>query len=219
MTETGGDRGQERRATLFLGGPVRAAILNLIGSGWKTASQQMNGRAGQAEVETTEYLRDGMRDAAKRLGSFGRQITVAPGTESRSRQGARRPKGITDIPIYLRAIREEYDDHDPHAIVECKRISGGDTNLCREYVVEGIDRFRKEKYAERHAQGFMAGYVVSGDGVGAVRGVNKYLKGRGRLEEQLARSDEVLTLDCWKSQHDRGVGHEAIHLEHVFLMC
>lgn len=219
MRGVGRRREPHERSTLFLQKTIRAALVNLIDTGWKVATQRMAGRAGQAEVETTEYLRDGMRDATRHLGPFGRQVTVAPGTESRSTQETRRPKGITDIPIYLRAIREEYDDHDPHAIVECKRISGSNANLCREYVVEGIDRFRMGKYAEGHAYGFMAGYVLSGDGAAAVCGVNRYLNGRGRNEEKLARSDALRTLDCWKSQHDRGTGREPIHLEHIFLMC
>ena len=219
MRRVGRTQGPHECSTLFLQKTIRAALVKLIDTGWKSATQEMVGRAGQAEVETTEYLRDGMRDATRHLGSFGRQVTVAPGTESRSSRKTRRPKGITDIPIYLRAIREEYDDHDPHAIVECKRISGSNANLCREYVVEGIDRFRMGKYAERHAYGFMAGYVVSGDGAAAVCGVNRYLKGRGRKEEQLSRSDAARTLDCWQSQHDRVTGREPIHLEHVFLMC
>ena len=218
MVGVGRDQ-QEARAPLFLGRTVRAALIKLIDAGWKIATRQMTGRAGQAEVETTEYLRDGMRDAAKRLGSFGRQITIAPGTESRSTRGSRRPKGITDIPIYLRTIREEYDDHDPHAIVECKRVSGSDAALCRNYVVEGIDRFRTGKYAEGHAHGFMAGYLVSGDAVAAVRGINRYLTGRGRIADQLARSGEMGTQDCWKSRHDRDMGRQAIRLEHVFLRC
>lgn len=207
------------RAILFLGRPVRAALLKLVDSGWTIASHEMKNSSGRGEVETTEYLRDGMRDASKRLGALGRQITVAPGTESRSTQGSRRPKGITDIPIYLRAIREEYDDHDPHAIVECKRISGKDAALCRQYVVGGIDRFRKGKYAERHAYGFMAGYLLSGDGVMAVRGINRYLRGRGRMTEHLTRSREISVVECWSSRHSRGTGWEAICLEHVFLMC
>jgi hypothetical protein len=32
-------------------------------------------------------------------------------------------------------------------------VAEGDTTLAREYVVEGIDRFRTGKYAENHIRG------------------------------------------------------------------
>ena len=92
-----------------------------------------------------------------------KKMTVLPGTESRSSPDLPKPDGRTDIPILFQEIREELDEHDPHAIVECKRVAGSDAGLCRLYVVEGIDRFKTGKYAGNHAVGFMAGYLLSDD--------------------------------------------------------
>ena len=119
--------------------PERCAfVLQLLDEGWVRASAcpEVNPAAG--EVEITERLRDSMRDVLK--GGFfkwRKKIWVLPGTESRSTPSAPRPDGITDIPISFTEIREEDDDHDPHAIIECKRIAGSHKDLCRLYVVPG----------------------------------------------------------------------------------
>jgi hypothetical protein len=85
-------------------------------------------------------------------------MKAIPGTESRSNASVVLPDGRTDIPIFFIEVFFESQDHDPHAVVECKRIAAGDRRLCREYVVEGVDRFRIGKYGQNHAIGFMVGY-------------------------------------------------------------
>ena len=112
-------------------------------------------------------------------------MTVLPGTETRSRPEVPRPDGRTDIPVFFQDIREEHDEQDPHAIIECKRVAGNDARLCRLYVVEGIDRFSTGKYAANHAVGFMAGYLLAGDAGSAAAGVNRHLTRKGRQSERL----------------------------------
>src|SRR5947208_3235224 len=106
---------------------------------------------------------DSMRQAMaqKRL-PWRRTMIVLPGTESRSQVGMTRPDGRTDIPLIVIEIFLRYGEHDPHAIVECKRLSQNDARLAREYIVEGIDRFCTGKYASNHNQGFMVGYIANG---------------------------------------------------------
>ncbi len=90
----------------------------------------------------TECLRDGMRHAlsGKRL-PWSRTMIIVPGAESRSKTGMTIPDGRTDIPVYLAQVFSSTGEHDPYAIIECKRVAAGDSTLAREYVTEGIDRF------------------------------------------------------------------------------
>lgn len=166
----------------------------------------------------TERLRDGMRAALNddpRLSR--RRMIIAPGTESRSQPGVLRPDGRTDIPIFVIRLVFRLGDHDPHAIIECKRIAGGDTALCREYVIAGIDRFCTGKYGLNHAIGFMAGYVIAGNAESAAVGINGFLSRNRRAAEQLARSDLLPNPGLWQSRHPRGAPHSPIDLHHALL--
>jgi hypothetical protein len=196
---------------------VTAAILLTLMAGWKRAitSTDVNGKAG--EVLITERLRDGMRSTLK-VGDlpWAKTMLILPGTESRS-GAAVVPDGRTDIPIMLIEIFVRTQEHDPHAIIECKRISGSDTHLCREYIVEGVDRFRTCKYGYNHAIGFMAGYVISGTTDEAVSGVNAYLSRSARQPEHLGLID-ACDAPTWVSEHTRP-SSSPIVLHRAFLSC
>ena len=192
------------RPFIELGSEISAAILRTVEAGWALALNSPDVNADAAEVPMTERLRDGMRSALN--GSelpWGRTMIVLPGTESRSRPDVLLPDGRTDIPILWIGIFFRSGEHDPHAIIECKRIAGDDTHLCREYVVNGIDRFRTGKYAGSHADGFMAGYLIASDVSVAVAGINDYLHGKKRDDEHLGRSG--LLDESWvrESRHPR----------------
>ena len=146
-----------------------------------------------------------------------KKMTILAGTESRSNPNLPEPDGRTDIPILFQEIREELDEHDPHAIVECKRIAGNDASLCRQYVVEGIDRFKTGKYAGNHAVGFMAGYLLSGDAKAAAGGINRYLTRQGRQLEHLGQSNMRDAPWTRSSRHPRPQPAEPVDLHHVFL--
>ena len=165
----------------------------------------------------TERLRDGMRSALN--GGelpWGRTMVVLPGTESRSRPDVLRPDGRTDIPILLIRTFLRFGEHDPHAIIECKRIVGDDTHLCREYVVNGIDRFRTGKYARNHSTGFMAGYLIADRISAAVAGINNYLHGKKRDDEHLTRSNLIDEPWVRESRHPRS-DTVPIVMHHAFL--
>lgn len=194
-----------------------AAVLQILEAGWERVSGAPDVHAGAGEVEITERLRDGMRAAlAAKTAGWRKKMTVAPGTESRSSPDVPRPDGRTDLPIFFTDVREEYDEHDPHAIVECKRIAGNRADLCRQYVVAGIDRFAAGKYAGNHAAGFLAGYLLSGDAAEAAAGVNRCLTGKERRPECLKRS--TLRDAPWarSSRHPRPAPAEPITLHHAF---
>jgi hypothetical protein len=194
------------------------AILQILADGWERASVSSDVHRGAGEVEITECLRIEMREALKaKDADWCKKMTVLPGTESRSSPDLRKPDGRTDIPILFQEIREELDEHNPHAIVECKRIAGSNADLCRLYVVEGIDRFKTGKYAGNHAVGFMAGYLLSDDGKAATGGINRYLTGQGRQLEHLGPSSIPDVLWAWSSRHPRVLPAEPIHLHHAFL--
>lgn len=194
---------------------VTAAILLTLIAGWKHAAASNDVHTDAGEVAITERLRDGMRTTLRSESlPWAKTMIVLPGTESRS-SAAVIPDGRTDISIMLIEIFVRTQEHDPHAIIECKRIAGSDTHLCREYVVEGIDRFRTGKYSHNHAIGFMAGYVISGTRDEAVSGVNAYLSRTSRKPEHLSLADacDALTLI---SKHVRSPS-SLITLHHVFL--
>lgn len=196
---------------------VAAAILRTVERGWALALESPDMHAQAREVLITERLRDGMRSALD-SGMFewkGRMV-VLPGTESRSSPDAAAPDGRTDIPILVIAIFLRFGAHDPHAIIECKRVAGSAATLCRQYVVAGIDRFRLGKYGVNHLTGFMAGYLVEEDAYAAVTRINRYLARASRNTETLEPSALVTASWAWRSAHPRATG-PPIELHHAFL--
>jgi hypothetical protein len=147
---------------------------------------------------------------------WAKTMVILPGAESRS-AAAVVPDGRTDIPIMLIEVFVRTQEHDPHAVIECKRIAGSDTHLCREYIVEGVDRFRTGKYGYNHAIGFMTGYVISGTIDEAVSGVNAYLSRTSRQSEHLTLAD-ACDVPTWMSAHARS-SSSPIVLHHAFLSC
>jgi hypothetical protein len=192
---------------------VVTAILVTLHAGWEYASMSVDVHSGAGEVTITERLRDGMRRALITL-PWGKTMIIPPGSESRSRPEVLLPDGRTDIPIFSIEIFLRLQEHDPHAIVECKRIAGNNARLCREYVVEGIDRFQSGKYGGKHTVGFMAGYLVAQDASAAVAGINALLSRKQREAEHLSPSD-LVTL-TWRSRHPR-VSSQPIALHHAFV--
>lgn len=205
------------REYIALAGEVVAAILVTVREGWALAAIDPE-TAVKGEVVMTERLRDGMRQAltSGNLG-WGKSFIVALGMESRSTPDVMTPDGRTDIPLYVVEIFLRHGEHDPHAIIECKRLDGGDTYLCREYIVEGVDRFRSGKYSENHASGFMAGYLLGGDAQSAAAGVNAYLGRVKRTDERIVLSDVVEHPAFWQSQHSRTVDRPSIAIHHALL--
>ena len=217
MTIPGGFRRTGASRCIDIGRDRCATILLVLKGGWERALTQPRVQPGAEEEEITECLRDGMRMALREdVVKDGRRIAVLPGTESRSGPDVPKPDGRTDIPVFFNRIHELLGEHDPHAIIECKRVAGNHASLCRLYVVEGIDRFAKGKYAGNHVVGFMTGYLVSGDAAAAVSRINRYLTGRKRPSEHLGPScilDEPWTRS---SRHPRPTPLVSIDIHHVF---
>ncbi len=204
-----------RMSFVAIRGDQCATIFRILMDGWTVALDQGLIDPSMLEVPLTERLRDGMRSVADR--HVPRQLAVRAGTETRSRQDTDIPDGRTDLSMFFRDLWDEYDEHDHHAIIECKRVAGERAELCRRYVVSGIDRFKEGKYAARHAVGFMVGYLLSGDADAATAGINGYLSGRGRVADQL-RPCTVAALDWARSSlHARPMPQEPIDLHHAFL--
>jgi hypothetical protein len=198
-----------------LSSDVTVAILTILVGGWHYARVHDDVTAQTGELTITERLRDGMRQALK-IGGYpwAKMLLVLPGTETRS-SGALIPDGRTDIPLVWVEIFLQHGEHDPHAIIECKRIAGSETSLCREYVVEGIDRFRSGKYGFNHAVGFMVGYLLCGTAAEAVAGINGYLCRQKRADEALGRLG--VAASAWTSHHLRSAPLSPIALQHTFL--
>ncbi len=154
-----------------------------------------------------------MREAADEIEM---ELAVLPGTESLSRPDMDRPDGRTDIPIFLTEWLSYHKRHDPHAVIECKRVADSRTDLCRAYVAGGIDRFKSGKYGGDHSTGFMIGYIIAGDAQSAVLCINRHLERKSRHDETLKSSD--IKGHSWvrKSIHSRESGL-SINLYHAFL--
>lgn len=203
------------RPFITLAREIVAGILRIVEDGWARALASSDVGADDGEVEITERLRDGMREAANAR-AIEMRLVVLPGTESRSRPDVVKPDGRTDVSLLLIEIFLRYGEHDPHAVIECKRVAGSRADLCRAYVAEGIDRFRSGKYGGNHATGFMIGYLVAGDANSAASGVNRYLVSRSRVADSLVRSKLVVASWAWRSAHPRS-GGSPIELHHAFL--
>lgn len=217
MTIPGGFRSTRASRSVDIGRDRCATILLVLKGGWERALMQSRVQSGTEEEEITECLRDGMRKTLHEgVVKDGRRIAVLPGTESRSSPDIPKPDGRTDIPVFFNRIHELLGEHDPHAIIECKRVAGSRADLCRHYVVKGIDRFAKGKYASNHVVGFMAGYLVSGDAASAVSRINRYLTGRKRPSEHLGPSSILNEPWTQSSRHPRPTPLVSIDIHHVF---
>lgn len=205
------------RAYINLGTDITLTILRTIEAGWALAASNPAVHPKADEVAMTETLRDAMREAL-RVHKFPwrKTMIIAPGSESRSKPGLTAPDGRTDIPLYLTRVYARSGEHDPHAIIECKRVAAGNSNLAREYVIEGVDRFRTGKYSENHARGFMVGYVLSGTPQAVVDGVNSYLSRSHRLSDRLEAS--LPKMSGWVSRHAREAPREPVLLHHAMLI-
>ena len=204
------------RPYINLPAEIAAAVLQTIRTGWQLLSGQSEVGPDWLEVPTTERLRDCMREALLHQ-PWGKTMVVLPGTESQSRPTLNVPDGLTDIPILLIEVFLSQGAHEPHAIIECKRVAAGDAGLCRRYVVDGVDRFKRGKYAGNHRIGFMAGYVIDGDGAGAVSAINRYLSKNARTGECLQSSRIVQESWAWQSAHPRESEVGPIELHHAML--
>ena len=193
------------------------AILCTIKAGWTLALQSSHLNTGAREVEITERLRDGMRCALDAGILPWKTMKVLPGTESRSHPDVLQPDGRTDIPIQLTEIFDRFRVHDPHAIIECKRVSGGDARLCREYVVAGIDRFQTGQYSQNHSTGFMVGYLIADNPESTVAVINRNLNHKSRSSENLRPSFLINESWVWESLHPRTTNNSPIELHHAFL--
>ena len=179
-------------------------ILGAIANGWRAAIRNHELTPAIVEKKMTRWLIGGMRRCIKDRGT-----TIARGTET--------PRGnVPDICISFRRLREELGEHEPHAVVECKKVAGNDSTLCRRYVRHGIDRFASRKYGARSQYGFMVGYVVAGSAAGCVDGINRYLA-RHKSESDCLEPDALPTaFPVWLSRHVRKP-LSPIEIKHQFL--
>ena len=206
------------REFIELAPEVVAAILLTLVAGWQHACGFHDVNPQAEEVPMTERLRDGMRSELKsKQHPWNKMLVALPGTESRSKSTIVVPDGRTDIPLMWIKVFLRTQEHDPHAIIECKRIAGSDTGLCRKYVVNGIDRFCTGQYGQNHALGFMVGYVLSGTSVKAADGVNAYLTRVSRKAECLEPTNISKEVLSWTSQHARTTASLPVRLHHTFL--
>jgi len=205
------------RAFIDLSPELAAIVIATIRAGWAIALTRAEVGPQANEVPMTECLRDGMREVVSSP-AFDPNllIIVAPGSESRSRPDLTTPDGRLDIGIYFAAVFRA--EHDPHVVIECKRIADDDAYLIREYVTEGIDRFCSDKYSSNHSFGCMVGYVIRGSADASVDRINQRLASDSRPSECLNKLTDPASGDCWSSQHPRKAS-KSIRLNHMILLA
>lgn len=198
-----------------VGRDLCAVILYVIKDGWTFAVEQGWVVPDMGEVPITERLRDGMRTVVRDRMRW--RMAIRGGTETRSTADTLNPDGRTDMSVFFPSMFERYDEHDHHAIIECKRVAGADSTLCRLFVQEGVNRFVQGKYSSGHAAGFMIGYVLRGDVDAACAAINRYLSGNGRSAERLKRCNVHPAPWTRSSRHPRTRPVPEIDLHHAFL--
>jgi len=193
---------------------ITDAILQTIAEGWSLARQYPDFKTLNTEVPITESLRRGMREALRSQGlPWGKSMMIVlQGAESKSTPELLTPDGRTDIPLMFIGVLLTSGEHDPHAIIECKRVADSDAVLIKNYVIEGVDRFCSGKYGGNHSRDFMAGYVMSGTANGVVDAINTYLNKNSRSGELLSPQTST-----WLSEHPR-MNSSKIKLHHSMLL-
>lgn len=221
------EKNRERRGRepLDLDSGLTILILRLIKKGWETVCKDALIQGDLEEREMTEFLLQGMRShldsypsSAEAEGVEGRDnITVARGTEVPPRAGHRGVSGIPDISVYFHDIRVRNNDHDPHALIECKRVSGSRAKLCQLYVVDGMDRFASGKYGADHSVGFMIGFLLQGSVPLAVECINGHVRSKLGPCEVLVPSDWQCSHAVHVSRHARPTLSSPVVVYHTFL--
>lgn len=82
---------------------------------------------------------------------------------TRSSPDIPKPDGRIDIRIIYSFDESEYFG------MECKRVSGKDKRLARDYLSKGILRFVTGKYSPGHTWAAMLGFVIDGDMAGSLK--------------------------------------------------
>ena len=197
------DDWEEGRSVELARGQV-LTVLTAIADGWRVATENDSLTANLGEREVTRWLIGGMRRTMGHLG-----VTVARGTET--------PEGnVPDICISFQRLREDEGEHEPHVVVECKRVAGSDSTLCARYVRQGMIRFKEGKYGKRRTHGFMVGYLLSGSDDEAVERINVYLMRHWSDADCLQKTELSTSLAVWQSRHSRPT-EEPIEVMHQFL--
>lgn len=221
-----GQHGERRgREPLDLDSDLTILILRLIKRGWELAYKSAVLHRGCEERLMTEFLLQGMRSHLEpRWGSaegssveWRQNVTVARGTEVPPRRGHSGVVGIPDISVYFHDIRVRQNYHDPHALIECKKLSPSSARLCKLYVVEGMDRFASGKYAADHSVGFMVGFLLQGGVPSAVERINGFARDELGPCEILVPADLRCSHPVHTSRHPRSTLSFPVAVHHTFL--
>jgi len=122
---------------------------------WATVMARRDVSADENEPTMAGHLEAAMVAEKNSWPGCNRMFRIEEESGTRS-LGAPKPDGRIDIKIICSFVEHEYLG------IECKRVSGRDSNLARKYITEGIMRFVTGKYGSGHDTGAMLGIVVDG---------------------------------------------------------
>ncbi|HEY0071829.1 MAG TPA: hypothetical protein VGE04_17860 [Chloroflexia bacterium] len=145
--------------TVAVPNDIIATILDVAVKGWLYVLASGEITSKDDEPHIAGHLRRAMVSEKKRRKGLGEQLRFRiedeVGTHSSSE--STKPEGRIDIKIMYNWEEDEYFG------IECKRVSGTDNTLAKNYILKGVMRFVEGKYSPGHDWGALIGFVIDGD--------------------------------------------------------
>ena len=142
---------------------IIATVVALIEEAWKSVRKHKDINRASSEPTIAGVLYRELWKAKKKLGiADDKPPRIDDEASSRRNDESVKPDGRIDFKfIYT------YTEHGFFGL-ECKRVSGSDADLAKEYVRQGLMRFVEGKYSPGHQAAAMLGFVIDGDTPGSV---------------------------------------------------
>ncbi len=192
---------------------VIAAVLDVVIASWANLKA-----AAEVNQESTEPYIAGCLGRAMKLEKDRRGLKffrVEEEVGTRSFFNFPKPDGRIDIKIIYSFDEGEYFG------IECKRVSGKNSKLARDYVKEGVLRFVSEKYSPGHDWAAMLGFVIDGDSAKAIKRIQAQLQ-KMRQDVNLSGEwtlDKEFTLkrNLYRTGHEQRHSRFQLTILHLFL--
>jgi len=114
-------------------------------------------------------------------------------------------------------IEDQYYGVEAKILVENHRGTRNHTQLNKEYIEKGIQRFIDGKYSSGMDNGCMAGYIIEGQCMKIISKINDRLTESNRKQEIIQNIGSIDSCQYGKSIHTRIIDHKKFRLCHIFL--
>ena len=130
-------------STVFLEDLI-ATVLSITVTAWPEALASGEINTGSCEPDIAGSLGKAMIAEKKRRAGLAEQLRIEEEVGTRSNDTVIRTDGRIDIKIIYSWDEDEYFG------MECKKISSGDKEFAKKYVLDGMMRFVTGKYGRGH---------------------------------------------------------------------